>query len=118
MRLTKHVYPSAILNFHALNRVSVKEQKLKPPHTPKASVGEGVRRCVVVAIGAPQEVGEVGPNAAALHTVAQRPDRPAWIGPAQIRAAGRIRQIRAAVQIRRPGIPVPTPLEHIPRHVV
>jgi hypothetical protein len=35
MRLTKHVYPSAILNFHAFNRVSLKEQNLLPPHTTK-----------------------------------------------------------------------------------
>jgi len=60
MRLTRHVNPSAILNFHAFNRVSVKEQKLKPPHTTKPTNGVAVGvRGGIVAIRTP--VGEGGP---------------------------------------------------------
>ena len=70
MRLTKHADPSAILNFHALNRVSIKEQKLRRPHTPKANAAAGDVRDGVVAARAPREGGDVEPTASAPHTVA------------------------------------------------
>jgi hypothetical protein len=91
----------------------VKEQKLKPPHTtkPNDDVGvgrvDGAVRVAVVAIGAPREGGGVGgevATAAAQHTEARSWPRSGWISC-------------GGLAIWRP-IPVPTPLKHIPRHVV
>src|ERR1017187_65291 len=104
----KYQCQSRRVNFQK-ERWMIKEQKLKPPHTPKPNVVGDVVQVAVVAVGAPRIVGVVVQIAAAQHTEDQRPDRPAWIGSAQIWTARRI---------RRGCIPIPTPLEYIPRHVV
>src|ERR1019366_6440978 len=66
-------------------------------------------REVVEAIGAPSVEGVVAPKAAPHDTVARSWPCSRWIPASQIRAARRIRRSR---------IPVPTPLDYIPRHVI
>src|ERR1700722_20136621 len=103
---------AAFLNARQLTRVKEPTPRLglKPLHTSEP-VGEDVAaRVVVAAIGTARDAGAVAPTAAAVHTDTQCPDdRSAWIRSAQVRAAGRIRRRR---------IPVPTPLQHIARHVI
>src|ERR1035437_2726421 len=82
----------------------VKEQKLKPPHTPEPEVAAGEERVADLgARGATRVVGVADPVAAAQHTLAPS-SRSSWISSGWL-------------TIRRP-IPVPTPLIHIPSHVV
>ena len=83
---------------------TVTDYRLKPPHTPEPNVQGGAGRAAAAAIGAPRVVNTVDPTAAAQHPAAQWPDRSPWI-----RIGG--------LTIRR-RIPIPTPLSHIPRHVV
>ena len=47
-----------------------------PPHTAETNIVVGVRRRVVVAIGAPRVVGVVVPRAAPQHTIAYVPAVP------------------------------------------
>ena len=50
---------------------SIKEQKLKLPHTTEPNVADGIDRVAVVAKGALRAVGVVAPTAAAHHTEAR-----------------------------------------------
>ena len=96
--------PAEILRSRVQKVQRVKEQKLKPPHTTKPNVAGAEARVAVAAIGAPRVVGVEVPSAAAQHTPAPRCRprcRSAWITTSCIRP-----------------IPIPTPLPHIPSHVV
>ena len=77
-------------------------QILKPLHTTKPNEIAGIKRDVQVAMGAPREVGAKVPIAAAQNTVGQRPGRSLGI---------------AATGIWR-LIPIPTPRNDIPNHVI
>ena len=81
----------------------VREQKSKPPHTPKAKSVVGVARVVAVATGAAREVGVVVPAAASQNTDAQNSAR-----------SSRVRCRRSAVA----PIPIPAPFRHVASHVI
>jgi hypothetical protein len=95
--------------FHYRSFKRVKEQKLKPPHTPKANGAVGVVvRVFEEAIGATRAVGEAAPTAAAQNTVAMR----------RKSRASRITLRCPCIRIPTVIIPIPTPLPYVPRHVI